>query len=88
MNKIEELEKILITDVLIEVEEEIKGLKKLISKQNNNNELQDELSYMEDVKKYYDEVLAFIKKGLLKEEEAIKILADLEDMRADDEDDI
>ena len=35
------IEKILITDVLIEVEEEIKGLKKLISKQNNNNELQD-----------------------------------------------
>ena len=66
MNKIEELEKILITDVLIEVEEEIKGLKKLISKQNNNNELQDELSYMEDVKKYYGEVLAFIKKGLFK----------------------
>ena len=88
MNKIEELEKILITDVLIEVEEEIKGLKKLISKQNNNNELQDELSYMEDVKKHYDEVLAFIKKGLLKEDEAIKILADLEDMRADDEDEV
>ena len=88
MNKIEELEKILITDDLIEVEEEIKGLKKLISKQNNNNELQDELSYMEDVKKYYDEVLAFIKKGLLKEDEAIKILADLEDMRADDEDEV
>ena len=88
MNKIEELEKILITDVLIEVEEEIKGLKKLISKQNNNNELQDELSYMEYVKKYYDEVLAFIKKGLLKEDEAIKILADLEDMRADDEDEV
>ena len=88
MNKIEELEKILITDVLIEVEEEIKGLKKLISKQNNNNELQDELSYMEDVKKYYDEVLAFIKKGLLKEDEAIKILADLEDMREDDEDEV
>ena len=88
MNKIEELEKILITDVLIEVEEEIKGLKKLISKQNNNNELQDELSYMEDVKKYYDEVLAFIKKGLLKEDEANKILADLEDMRADDEDEV
>ena len=43
---------------------------------------------MEDVKKYYDEVLAFIKKGLLKEDEAIKILADLEDMRADDEDEV
>jgi hypothetical protein len=87
-NKIEELEKILKEDVLVEVENEIKEINQLISKQKNNYELKDELLYMEDVKKYYDEVLAFIKKGLLKEDEAIKILADLEDMRADDEDEV
>ena len=85
MNKIQELEKILKTDVLIEVEEEIKGLKKLISKQNNKHDLKEELNYIEDVKKYYDEVLNFIEKGLLNEEEAVKILEDLEDMRADNE---
>lgn len=85
MSKIKELEEILKTDVLIEVEEEIKGLNKLISKQKNNSDLKEELNYIEDVKKYYDEVLSFIEKGLLKEEEAIQILEDLEDMRADDE---
>lgn len=87
-NKIEELAKILKEDVLVEVENEIKAINKLISKQKNNNELKDELSYMEDVKKYYDEVINHIEKGLLKEDEAIKILADLEDMRADDEDEV
>lgn len=88
MSKIKELEKILKSDVLIEVNDEIKELNKLISKQKNNNELNEELAYMEDVKKYYDEVLNFIEKGLLKEEEAVKILEDLEDMRADDEDQV
>ena len=43
---------------------------------------------MLDVKKYYDEVLIHIEKKLLSEEDAIKILEDLEDMRADEEDEI
>uniref|UniRef100_UPI004048B77C hypothetical protein n=1 Tax=Aliarcobacter sp. TaxID=2321116 RepID=UPI004048B77C len=85
MSKIKELEEILKTDVLIEVNEEIKALNKLISKQKNNSELKDELTYIEDVKKYYDEVLNFIENGKLKEEEAIQILEDLEDMRADND---
>ena len=88
MSKIKELEKILRTDVLIEVNNEITAIKKLMTKQKNNYELQDELVYMEDVKKYYDEVIIHIAKNLLKEEEAIQILEDLEDMRADDDDEV
>ena len=88
MSKIKELEKILKTDVLIEVNNEITKIKKLMTKQKNNSELQDELVYMEDVKKYYDEVIIHIEKNLLKEEEAIQILEDLEDMRADDDDEV
>ena len=87
MSKIKELEKILKTDVLIEVNNEITAIKKLMTKQKNNSELQDELVYMEDVKKYYDEVLIHIEKNILSEEDAVKILQDLEDM-SDDEDDI
>ena len=68
MSKIKELEKILKTDVLIEVNNEITAIKKLMTKQKNNSELQDELVYMEDVKKYYDEVIIHIEKNLLKEE--------------------
>jgi Fe2+ transport system protein B len=87
MSKIKELEEILKSDVLLEVNEEIAELNKLISKQKNSNGLKEELTYMEDVKKYYDEVLAFIEKNKLTEEEAGKILEDLEDMR-DDEDQV
>ena len=87
MSKIKELENILKTDVLVEVNDEINAIKKLISKQKNSSELQDELVYMEDVKKYYDQVILHIEKKILSQEDAIKILQDLEDMR-DDEDDL
>jgi hydrogenase maturation factor len=88
MSKIEKLEQLLKNDVLVEVNNEIKSIEKLISKQKNNDELKVELDYMVDVKKYYDEVLIHIEKKLLSEEDAIKILEDLEDMRADEEDEI
>ena len=38
MNKIEELEKLLKTDVLVEVNEEIQALDKLISKNKDNED--------------------------------------------------
>ena len=87
MNKIEELEKLLKTEVLIQVNEEIKTIKKLIGKQKNNGDLEKELDYILDVKKYYDEVITHIEKKILSEEDAVKILQDLEDM-TDDEDDV
>ena len=87
MNSIEQLEKLLKTEVLIQVNEEIKTIKKLIEKQKNNEDLKIELNYILDVKKYYDEVITHIEKKILKEEEAVKILQDLEDM-IDNEDDI
>ena len=87
MNSIEQLEKLLKTEVLVQVNEEIKTIKKLIEKQKNNEDLKIELNYILDVKKYYDEVITHIEKKILKEEDAVKILQDLEDM-IDDEDDI
>ncbi|AGR77682.1 hypothetical protein [Aliarcobacter butzleri] len=87
MNKIKELEKILKTDVLIEVQAEIDALEKLIAKKTSTD-LENELEYMLDIKKFYNEALALIEKGKLTQEEATNILLDLEDMRADDEDEI
>ena len=87
MHSIEQLEKLLKTEVLVQVNEEIKTIKKLIEKQKNNEDLKIELNYILDVKKYYDEVITHIEKKILKEEDAVKILQDLEDM-IDDEDDI
>ncbi|MFW2565734.1 hypothetical protein ACN5O4_04035 [Aliarcobacter butzleri] len=87
MNKIKELEKILKTDVLTEVQAEIDALEKLIAKKTSTD-LENELEYMLDIKKFYNEALALIEKGKLTQEEATNILLDLEDMRADDEDEI
>ncbi len=88
MSNIKKLEQLLKTDVLVEINDEIKALNKLVLKEKNNEDLKLELDYMLDVKKYYDEALLHIEKNILKEEDAINILADLEDMRADDEDEI
>lgn len=88
MSKIKELETLLKTDVLVEVEEEIVAIEKLLEKNSSNKNLKIELEYMQDVKKFYNEALNQIDKGLLTEEEANNILLDLEDMREDDEDEI
>ena len=86
MHSIEQLEKLLKTEVLVQVNEEIKTIKKLIEKQKNNEDLKIELNYILKVKKYYDEVITHIEKKILKEEDAVKILQDLEDMIDDEED--
>jgi hypothetical protein len=87
MNKIEELEKLLRTEVLIQVDEEIATIKKFLAKQKDSQDLKIELDYMLDVKKYYNQVISHIEKKILSEEDAVKILQDLEDM-TDDEDDV
>lgn len=87
MSAIEDLEKILKTEVLIQVNEEIETIEKFLKKQKDSEDLKAELEYMQDVKKYYDQVILHIEKKILSQEDAVKILQDLEDMR-DDEDDI
>lgn len=85
MSKIKELETLLKTDVLIEVEEEIVAIEKLLEENSDNKNLKIELEYMQDVKKFYNEALNQIDKNLLSEEEASNILLDLEDMREDED---
>lgn len=86
MNVVDQLEKLLRTEVLIQVDEEIATVKKFLAKQKDSEDLKIELDYMLDVKKYYDQVIAHIEKKILKEEDAVKILQDLEDMREDEDD--
>jgi len=84
MNKIKELENILKNDVLIEINEEIKAISKMLQKKHNKN-LQIELEYYNDIKKFYNEVLNHISYNKISEEEANNILLDLEDMRIDED---
>ncbi|MDD2292508.1 MAG: hypothetical protein PHV52_09585 [Aliarcobacter sp.] len=86
MNVIEQLEKLLRTEVLIQVDEEIATVKKFLAKQKDSEDLKIELEYMLDVKKYYDQVISHIEKKILSEEDAVKIIQDLEDMREDEDD--
>ena len=86
MNVVDQLEKLLRTEVLIQVDEEIETIKKFLAKQKDSEDLKIELDYMLDVKKYYDQVMLHIEKKILSEEDAVKILKDLEDMREDEDD--
>ena len=86
MNVIDQLEKLLKTEVLVQVEEEIQTIEKFLAKQKDSEDLKIELDYMLDVKKYYDQVMLHIEKKILSEEDAVKILQDLEDMREDEDD--
>ena len=86
MNVIDQLEKLLKTEVLIQVNEEIETIEKFVKKQKDSEDLKIELEYMLDVKKYYEQVLLHIEKKILSEEDAVKILQDLEDMREDEDD--
>lgn len=84
MSIIKNLEELLKNDVLIEVNENIEELTQLVSAKNDKN-AKAELKYMQDVKRYFDEVLIDIERGNLKEEDAIDILEGLEDMRAENQ---
>ncbi len=86
MNVIEQLEKLLKTEVLIQVNEEIETIEKFVKKQKDSEDLKIELEYMLDVKKYYEQVLLHIEKKILSQDDAVKILQDLEDMREDEDD--
>jgi len=83
MNKIQELEKLLKEDVLVELEENIDELLDIVEGKKSSKEDKDELKYMEDIKLYFDEVLLDIENNNLKDEDAIEILEVLEEMRID-----
>lgn len=84
MSRVKELEDLLKNDVLIEVNGEIEALEKMLNKKNNKD-LQIELEYYKDIKKFYNEALNMIENGTLSEKEADNILLDLEDMRIDED---
>ncbi|PLY10013.1 MAG: hypothetical protein C0626_06960 [Arcobacter sp.] len=85
MDYIKNLEKLLKDDVLVEINETINGIKSALDKKKNDKALKDELKYMNDVKKYFDEVLIDIEKQTITQEEALDILEGLEDMRVENQ---
>lgn len=87
MDTIKRLETLLKTDVLVQVVEDIEELNQQIEKKPTKA-LKEELTYMKQVKQYFDEVLEDIRLGNLKEKDAQDILESLEEMKTENEDDI
>ncbi len=85
MSYIKQLKKLLTTDVLIEVNETIKELEEFIAQNKKNKDEKEQLVYMKEVKKYFDEVIEDIKLQNLSEEEALDILEGLDDMRIENQ---
>ncbi len=85
MDNIKELENLVKTDVLLEVNENIKELEEEIKNNKKNKDLKEELEYMQKVKLYFDEVLLDIENGTMTQEEALDILEGLEDMRIENQ---
>ncbi len=79
--KIEKLKDLLENDVLIELEESIEELEE----QAKTNEDKEELQYLKDLKRYFDETLKAIENNNLSIQQAEDILAALEDMKNNDE---
>lgn len=85
MSKVKILEKLLKEDIMVELEESIEQLVSQVKKKKNDNALKDEVKYMRDVQKYFDDVLADIDKDILTEEDAQEIMDALEEMKVDDQ---
>ncbi|WP_419764632.1 MAG: hypothetical protein ACNI28_12700 [Arcobacter sp.] len=85
MDYIKNLEKLLKDDVLVEINETINGIKSALDKKKNDKALKEELKYMSDVKKYFDEVLIDIEKQSITQEEALDIIEGLEDMKVENQ---
>ncbi|TLP40443.1 hypothetical protein [Arcobacter arenosus] len=85
MDYIKELTNLIQTDILPEVNDNIKDIETQLAKKKNKA-LKEELDYMKQVKLYFDEVLIDIEKNLLTQEQALDILEGLEDMKVENQD--
>ncbi|WP_321315145.1 hypothetical protein [Halarcobacter sp.] len=84
MDYIKELETLLKTDVLVEVNKDVQELEKEYS-QKKKKAIKEELEYMLKVKLYFDEVLIDIENNTITQEQALDILEGLEDMKVENQ---
>jgi sugar-specific transcriptional regulator TrmB len=85
MDYIKELETLIKDDILIEINENIKDFKEQLSKKKSKS-VQEELEYISQVKKYFEEVLLDIENSTITQDQALDILEGLEDMKTENQD--
>ncbi len=84
MDYIQQLNDLLLNDVLLEVNTEVEAMQIKLDKKPTKA-VKEELKYMCEVKKYFDEVIEDIKLGNLTQKDALDILEGLEDMKINDD---
>lgn len=85
MSNIKKLETLVKTDIMPEVKETIAELEEEIKRVKKNKDLKEELDYMREIRKYFNEVLLDVDNNSITEEQALDILEGLEDMRAENQ---
>lgn len=83
MNKIKKLEELLNTQVIVELDESIEEMMNIIDSKKNAKEEEkelEELEELEELKVYFEDVLLDIKSNKLNENDAVEILAILDEM--------
>ena len=85
MDYIKELETLIKDDILIEINENIKDFEEELSKKKSKS-VQEELEYISQVKKYFEEVLLDIENSTITQDQALDILEGLEDMKTENQD--
>lgn len=80
MNKIKKLEELLNTQFIVELDESIEEMMNIIDSKKNAKEEEKELEELEELKVYFEDVLLDIKSNKLNENDAVEILAILDEM--------
>lgn len=80
MNKIKKLEELLNAQFIVELDESIEEMMNIIDSKKNAKEEEKELEELEELKVYFEDVLLDIKSNKLNENDAVEILAILDEM--------
>ena len=82
-----ELEDLIKNDVLIEIEDYIDELFEIIAAKKEDDSTKEELKEMQEMKKDFEEMLTDLVHGDIDDEECHEIIAEINEMRKEDDDD-
>ena len=80
-----ELEDLIKNEVLIEIEDYIDELFEIVAAKKENDEIKEELKQMQEMKKEFEDMLVDLVHGDIDDEECEEIIAEINDMRKEEE---
>ena len=80
-----ELEDLIKDEVLIEIEDYIDELFEIIAAKKEDDGIKEELKQMQEMKKEFEDMLVDLVHGDIDDEECEEIIAEINDMRKEDE---